>query len=121
MAVASIVARELLGALFADTKSSYVITILIVYGVGTFVAFRLQEAFTFARVPASERRASVLAFYVVVVIVGFLTAGIAYVLRYFLGFESLFRPYGGAASFACSTLITSVVSYVLSSRFVFTR
>jgi hypothetical protein len=119
MAVASVLGRELLGALFPDTRIFYVVSILIVYAVGSFVGFLLQEAYTFARVPASQRRISVIAFYAVAASVGILTAGFAYVLRYALAFEDIFSPYGAAAAFACSALVMSVLSYYLSARFVF--
>jgi len=121
MAIASVAGRELLGAMLPDTRGYYVLTILIVYGVAIYVGFHLQESLTFARVPAARRRASAVAFCAVVTFVGFLTAGLAYVLRYPFGFDELFRPYGGAASYALATLITSVVSYGLSARFVFVQ
>jgi hypothetical protein len=121
MAIASVVGRELLALLLPDTHLNYLMTILVVYGLGTFVAFRLQESFTFSRVPASNRRTGVFGFYVVAVLVGFLTAALAYLFRYELGFEKTFAPRGAAASYAASTLITSVASYGLSARFVFPR
>ncbi len=119
MAIASVFARELLAVFFPDTRLFYVITILIVYGAGTFVSFRLQEAIAFARVPAYRRRESVIAFYGVAVFVGVLTAGLAALLRYPLGFERIFTPFGAATSYAASTLLTSVLSWYLASRLVF--
>lgn len=121
MAIASVAGRELLALLFPDTRPFYLATILIVYGVGTFLGFRLQETFTFSRVPATNRHASLIGFYAVAVSVGILTAALAYFFRYDLGFENIFAPMGAAAAYACSTLITSVASYSLSARFVFPR
>ncbi|MCB1877119.1 MAG: GtrA family protein [Chromatiales bacterium] len=117
-ALVTIGLRELFAALLpADDRFYFVLSIVLAYAVGIAMNFFFQKQITFRSNNASR---SAFVRFVAVALVGLvLVAALSYVLRYPVGFERWFAPYGDTLAFAAAALATSLATYALNAWLVF--
>jgi putative flippase GtrA len=117
--VLALVSREGIGRLLPDTRFWYAFLILIIYCCGILISFVLQKRYTFGRGTSIYPRRQLFLFVVLAVFTGCLTMALSYFFRYALNMDALFGGWAATIAFAVAILLTSTLSFILNSRFVF--
>jgi putative flippase GtrA len=112
--------RELVGlALPADAPTSYSASVVIAYGLGILSSYELNRRFTFRSSAPLRRRDGLLPF-VACAIVGLgCTWVLSLLFRYGFSLDAVIGRPARAVAFAAAALLSSLVTYTLSARFVF--
>lgn len=98
----------------------YMVSVLLAYLLGIFINFTLQKKFTFFSIPIqSKRKRQILRFFLVAIIGSFVTVVLAAMFKYEMCFSVLFGGLSGTIAFALASILVSVLTYSLNSKFVF--
>lgn len=120
IALFAILMRELIGAFLPQTKFYYILSILIVYAIGIFLSFELQQKFTFKKV--DKRKNKIIIFFVIAICVAFLSSCLSYFIRYFTNIEVYVgESLSATLSFSISVVFCSFLSFVLNKKMVFSE
>jgi len=121
VAVIAVILREGIAWLIGDSPLYYMLSVAIVYIIGTLLSFILHRFITFKEkhVPFSFKKFYI--FTVVAMLGMLLTAAVSAMFRYILYFDLIFLSYSGTISFCVAALLTSVISYYLNARFLFSN
>lgn len=121
--VSAIIAREIIGILLpADTPAFYILSVILVYTAGILASFYGHYRVTFAHI--IHKRAvleSIVKFTVIAIIGMIITAILSWQIRYALGLERIIGKLLPAFAFGSATVIASLVTYNLNSRFTFSE
>lgn len=120
IALFAIVTRELIGSFLPQTRFNYVLSILIVYAIGIFLSFELQQKFTFNKVDSHKRKSKIVIFFVIAILIAILSSSLSYYIRYYINIEKYInKDFSAALSFSISVVICSVLSFILNKKIVF--
>lgn len=118
--VVSVACRELSGYLLgADTRENYMLSVALAYTLGIGLSFWMNHRFTFI---AEGRSVNWRAFarFTAIAVVGLISTWLlSLTLRYGAHLDALIGRLAKPAAFATATLLSSVLTYPLNSRFVF--
>lgn len=122
--VVTVAIRELIGLLLGnDTPMHYAVSVLVAYGCGIALNYLCQARFTFRMTSSAHLKTHsswrFFTFAVVAIATSLLTALLSHLLRYHAGFDAALGSWGSASAFATAALITSIVSYSVNARYIF--
>jgi putative flippase GtrA len=117
---ATIGIRELVAfALAADRPLHYAFSVFAAYLCGVVLNYFGQARFTFRARRPRLTMAGFARFALFAVASAAITVMLSHLLRYGLALDGVLGPYAAASAFAGATLLTSVLSFTMNSRFVF--
>ncbi len=121
VAMVAILIREGVALILSGgTTWEYALSIVITYGIGILLSFWLQRGTTFRdNVQGCQQRAFAL-YFAVAVSGGVVTTLLSVLCRNLLGFETFFDELADSAAFATGALLSSLLTYWLNLRYVFT-
>lgn len=121
--VSAIVVREIIGILLpADTPAFYILSVILVYAGGILASFYGHYRVTFAHIMHKRAVLESIGKFTVIAIIGMIiTALLSWQIRYALGLERVFGKMLPAFAFGSATVIASLVTYSLNSRFTFSE
>ncbi len=117
--IATVGFREVVAyCLPADSASFYIFSIILAYAFGIVLNFLLQQLFTFRR--TNDRSLRTFGRFTLVAVFGVVsTAALASLIRYGMNLDLLLGESAAAGAFIFAALLSSVLTYSLSSQFVF--
>lgn len=120
VALFAIVTRELIGRVLPQTRFNYVLSILIVYTIGIFLSFELQQKFTFNKIDKDKRKSKIFAFFVIAILIAILSSSLSYYIRYYMNIdEYINKEFSAGLSFSISVVFCSVLSFILNKKIIF--
>jgi putative flippase GtrA len=120
VAALTIAVREGLALLLGDkTPLAYSVSVLLAYGIGILVNFRLQRAVTFTGWNDSRWLRAFIRFVLVAFAGAAVTWACAFALQYGIPLEELLGPASGAVAFAVGCFVASFVTFGLNVTYVF--
>ncbi len=117
--VSAVICREMIAGFIGDTPLFYLLSVLIIYAAGIVASFLLHKKFTFK---AESNQQTITSFYrfIMTALLGlFITAGLSVAFRYGLNLDLVINKYSGSVAFILASLTTSIITYILSVKFVF--
>jgi putative flippase GtrA len=118
MAIREITAR----ILPMDTPVYYFISILVAYFFGIIISFILNKTITFKFSTKKTKQVQLFFSFLIVAILGaILTFIFSFVFRYILFFNIWFGYLSGTISFGVGAFVSSVITYFVNVRLVFSK
>jgi putative flippase GtrA len=112
--------RELVGlALPEDGPISYSVSVVIAYSLGILSSFELNRRYTFRASGTSRQRDRFLPFIVCALVGLACTWALSLIFRYGLSLDAVIGVLARSVAFATATLLSSLLTYFLNARFVF--
>ena len=117
----AIAAREFVSILLpSDTPAFYLASVVIVYAGGIVASFYGHYRVTFSHVRHKRATLDSVGKFTGIAVIGmFITAFLSYQIRYHFGLHPVIGKALPAVAFAAATLLASVVTYLLNSKFTF--
>ena len=103
----------------SESKTTYLISVLVVYASGIVLNYVLQKTFTFGDSEMITRRKSFFKFVAVALIGALCTTGLSYVLRYQMNWPGSLGGAEGPTSFMIACLASSAITFYLNKTWVF--
>jgi putative flippase GtrA len=117
----AIVVRELIGILLpSDTPVYYLLSVTLVYAGGIIASFYGHYRVTFSHIRRKRAALESIGKFTIIALIGMgITALLSYQIRYRLGLEPVFGKALPALAFGSATVIASLVTYTLNTRYTF--
>jgi putative flippase GtrA len=114
--------RELIGhMLVADTAAYYSLSVVFAYAAGIALSFVLNRRHTFNQRDTSANYSGFALFALIALLGAFCTWMLALLLRYGAHLNALLGNSAAAVAFALAALFSTLITYPLNARFVFSR